>query len=148
MNLGVGTSSISSNRFRRNHLGSRLVPVLILAGLLSACLSTPITRYEGENSTRHGQGGSRESIDGIDFWTNGDPPRRYQIIGYTTVESSEGRIGNRILLSRVAAKVQHAGGDAAIRMGERSKSNTAQQIDGITYFENKRIVDLAIIRYR
>jgi hypothetical protein len=33
---------------------------------------------------REGTGGEKKTVDGIDFWANGAPPRKFQIIGFIT----------------------------------------------------------------
>ena len=52
----------------------------------TAMASPEFLSYESKNSIRDGQGGERKTVDGIDFWMRGDPPRRYQVIGSLTDE--------------------------------------------------------------
>jgi hypothetical protein len=63
---------------------TKIFSSLMLASiLLCGCKSTSntkFTEYHG-NEVFQGTGGDEESVDGIDFWTNGDPNRRYQILG-------------------------------------------------------------------
>ncbi|HZW19743.1 hypothetical protein [Noviherbaspirillum sp.] len=115
---------------------------------LTACVPAPIVRHEGASVPQQGYGGARERIGDIDFWTHGSPPGEYRVIGYTTVESQDDLIGRRILLSRVAAQVRRAGGNAAIRISETSKPSIAYQAGGVSRIENRRIVEIAIIQYR
>lgn len=62
-----------------------------------------------------GRGGTRTTTDGIDFWTMGDPPRRYQVIGVITDKRGTGLFAKQaIAASNVAKAVHDAGGDAAI----------------------------------
>lgn len=60
------------------------VAVLSLAltfGLQQA-LAEGFTPYEGKDAVQEGTGGSKKTVDGIDFWSNGAPPRKFQIIGF------------------------------------------------------------------
>lgn len=114
---------------------------------LAACVA-PIQRYEGTPEVRYGTGGAREVVDGVDVWTHGEPPRAYERIGYTSVESPEGWIGNRILLSRIAGRVREAGGDAALLGEARTRLESLHKAGGQMLAENRRIVEITIIRYR
>lgn len=77
--------------------------------------------YEARNSVVEGQGGSRTEKDGVDFWTMGDPPRRYQIIGIIRDNRGTGLFhGNAIGSSGIAKKVREVGGDAAILLNQDS----------------------------
>jgi hypothetical protein len=40
--------------------------------------------YEGPDAVQTGTGGAKITKNGVDFWTNGTPPRRYQIFGFLT----------------------------------------------------------------
>ena len=68
-----------------------------------------------------GQGGERTVIDGIDVWTHGDPPKRYQVLGSLTDERKNhssflGLVSNpaKRLNADIAQATKAAGGDAAI----------------------------------
>ena len=101
-----------------------LVPSVVIA---AACMAIPAgakTRfepYEARNSVVEGQGGSRTTKDGVDFWTTGDPPRRYQIIGIIRDNRGTGAFfGNAIGSSGIAKKVHEVGGDAVILLNQNS----------------------------
>lgn len=134
--------------FRKPNL--RLVLLLGAASLaLAACIQAPLTPYEGTSAVRYGTGGARESVDGVDVWTQGEPSGPYEIIAYTTVESPDDWLGNRILLSRVASRVREARGDAAVFLKERSKYGALQGYrDRTAISESRRVVQIAIVRYR
>lgn len=82
--------------------------------------------YEGRNATVEGQGGTRRTAAGIDIWSNGAPPRRYQLLGVASVELGEG-VGHQAMVDRaLASQVKKADGDAAILVGsDRSVSGIA-----------------------
>ncbi|WP_376989765.1 hypothetical protein [Cupriavidus numazuensis] len=87
-------------------------------------------------------------MDGIDIWTRGEPSGPYEVLAYTTVESPEGWIGGRILLSRVAERVRAAGGDAAGLGAERSRVDSTPVDRGRSMLESLRMVEITIVRYR
>ena len=60
-----------------------------------------------------GSGGTKATTEGVDFWTAGKPPRRYQMIG-TITDSSEGKLLSAIPTSELAKKVREFGGDALL----------------------------------
>jgi hypothetical protein len=55
--------------------------------LLTACAHTNFTEYRGP-SVVAGKGGTVKNGDGIDIWENGDPDRKYQILG--VIDDSRG----------------------------------------------------------
>jgi hypothetical protein len=82
-------------------------------------------QYEGRNAIHDGQGGERKTVEGIDFWMNGDPPRRYQVLGSLTDRRHEtglfGAIRMSTLDSDIAKAARAAGGDAVVLAGEDSE---------------------------
>jgi hypothetical protein len=100
---------------------------VIVAGFAALIASEPAnskTRfeaYDARDSIVEGKSGSRIEKDGIDFWTMGDPPRRYQIIGIIRDNRGKGVFhGNAIGSSGIAKKVREVGGDAAILLNQNS----------------------------
>jgi len=71
---------------------------------------------------KDGQGGERTTIDGTDIWKQGDPPRRYQILGAITDERCNCNALFRKVISAldsdIAKATKAAGGDAAILQSE------------------------------
>jgi len=94
------------------------------AAAMWTCSAEGKTRYESyeaRNSVVEGQGGARSTKDGIDFWTAGDPPRRYQIIGIIRDNRGTGLLhGNALGSSGIAKKVREVGGDAVILLNQNS----------------------------
>jgi hypothetical protein len=71
--------------------------------------------YEGEAVIKTGTGGTKLTKNGIDYWTSGEPPRRFQVIGLITDKRDEVWDGGHAVGSpSVAGKVKKAGGDAVI----------------------------------
>jgi hypothetical protein len=90
--------------------------------LVCGCSTPKFEEYHGSEILQ-GKGGELHSVDGIDFWENGDPDRKYKILG--DIEESPKQ---RPALGRVSrlfsnpddrdsavAKVAHEkGGDAVV----------------------------------
>jgi hypothetical protein len=93
----------------------RVCQLLILA-VVAGCASTNFQQYEGRNGSQivEGEGGTKEIIDGIEYWGSGTPPRRYQILGMVTIEDFDNVLGNRRIRQAIADEVKAAGGDAAV----------------------------------
>jgi len=100
---------------------------LCLAGALA--LSSPasakivFSAYDGPNAVVTGKGGAKITEQGIDWWTDGDPPRSYRILGLLTDDRGTGRFnGDTIGSKKVAGKVRDLGGNAVIvyRQSERT----------------------------
>ena len=75
--------------------------------------------YEGKPVIRTGEGGSKLAKNGIDYWTSGEPPRRYLVIG--TIEDKRDEMwdgGHAIGSPSIAEKVKKAGGNAVIIQSE------------------------------
>lgn len=107
--------------------GAMMKALFYCLGIAAAMAAHPLSAktryeaYEARNSVIEGQGGSRTTKDGVDFWTTGDPPRRYQIIGIIRDNRGTGALhGNAIGSSGIAKKVREVGGDAVILLNQNS----------------------------
>jgi hypothetical protein len=108
--------------FRRHTPMKRIAAALALAFYTGPALASDFLTYEGRDAIHEGRGGERKSVDGIDFWMSGDPPRRYQVLG--SIEDRRHQSG-LIGLARMSAldhdmaKIAKAnGGDAVILEGQ------------------------------
>jgi hypothetical protein len=100
---------------------SQLIPIAFALSLI-ACASTDFQAIESQQPiVAQGSAGTRKVVDGMDIWTSGAPPRKYQVIG--VIEDKRG--GGILPMSQyehdIAAKVRKAGGDAAIVAGTASQ---------------------------
>lgn len=97
------------------------IALAIAVAASAAEAKTRYETYEARNSVVEGHGGSRTTKDGVDFWTTGDPPRRYQIIGVIRDNRGTGVLhGNAVGSSGIAKKVREVGGDAVILLNQNS----------------------------
>ena len=101
------------------------VPLAIIATLMTAApvsARAKFVAYEGKDAISEGRGGTKVVAHGVDFWTTGEPPKRFQVLGIITDKRGTGWIaGDAIGSSSVATKVKEVGGDAVIVMGQSSK---------------------------
>ncbi len=134
-----------------------------LAIALTASMAQAKTRYEpyeARNSVVEGQGGSRTTKDGVDFWTTGDPPRRYQIIGIIRDNRGTGFLnGKAIGSSGISKKVREVGGDAVILLnqnssvtgiwssGQSSTYGNQSTGSGISIPIEERVTTFAVVKY-
>jgi hypothetical protein len=63
---------------------------------------------------RMGNGGTRVTVEGVDIWENGEPPRKYKIVGIIEDQRPGHPAWNDSRNTAVAQKTKEHGGDAAI----------------------------------
>ncbi len=86
-----------------------------LAAVLAGCAQTQYQQFEGRGAQIvEGQGGTKEVIDGYEVWDNGNPPRRYRILGVVQIEDSEGYLARQRVRSALVEKIKAVGGSAAV----------------------------------
>lgn len=93
---------------------------LALGGHASA--RAKFTAYEGKDAIVDGRGGTKVTKDGIDFWTTGEPPRRFQVLGVLTDKRGTGLFaGDAVGAPSVVKRIQELGGSAAIVLNQKSQ---------------------------
>ena len=100
---------------------TNLLPSLIAVLVLSGCASTEYKTYEGRNTVYEGEGGTRSTINGIDFWENGEPPRKFKIIGIIDDERPSGILAMAMQKGSIAKKAKAAGGDGVLLLSSGSQ---------------------------
>jgi hypothetical protein len=70
---------------------------------------------------RAGGQGTRKIVDGVDIWTTGEPPRKYQVLGIINDERVQAPFEMQRYYHDVAAKVKQAGGNGAIEAYSNSQ---------------------------
>ena len=98
----------------------RFIISTMLVFALAGCATVDFQPYEGKNNLYEGEGGTKVVVDGIDFWANGSPPRKYSIIGMVVSEIGSGVGDEAIIRSSVAGEVKKQGGDAAVQVNNNS----------------------------
>jgi hypothetical protein len=121
---------------------------LFLLALLAGCATTDYQPYEGKTSLREGDGGTKVTVDSIDFWANGTPPRKFSILGFVTSEIGSGYGDEYLIRSAVAAQAKQVGGNAAIQINNNTSfAGILQTSPGIYMAVNARQMKFAIVKY-
>ena len=100
----------------------RFLGAVLLAALVG-CTTTTFQPYETRSNVFTGNGGTKTVVDGIDFWENGDPPRKFKILGVIDDDRPRGWIVEMSLTGDIVAKAIAAGGDAVILAASDSYVN-------------------------
>jgi hypothetical protein len=121
------------------HWGFEAMKRLALAAALAvtatvtasaAFAGTHFYTYEGKDTVREGTGGAKEVVGGVDFWIEGSPPRRFQLIGVLTDDRLKtglfGIIAMADLKRDMARHVRKVGGDAVVM------TQTEDTVEGAT----------------
>jgi hypothetical protein len=122
----------------------------------SPAFADTYAEYSGPNAIIEGQGGTKISKHGIDFWTSGAPYGRFQILGVYTDERSDRLIaGDAIGSKSIAKKVLKLGGNGVIVLDRNSQyggSNVRVNDFGAGPFARSRAynlvtAELVVVRY-
>ena len=57
-----------------------LLAVLVLS-LVAGCATTEYKSFEAKDNVFEGKSGTKVVIDGMEFWDNGEPPRKFKVLG-------------------------------------------------------------------
>ena len=126
----------------------RLIIFVLIAFTLAACATVDFQPYEGKNNLYEGEGGTKVVVDGIDFWANGSPPRKYSIIGMVVSEIGSGVGDEAIIRSSVAGEVKKQGGDAAVQVNNNSSfAGAIRAAPGFFMAAGVRRMQFAVVKY-
>src|SRR5947208_8950645 len=136
-------------------MNHRILFLLAITVLCVGCTSTDFQSWEGRNSVVEGRGGTRKVVDGMDVWTFGDPPRRFQVLGVIQDERPGGRLYVAQLNHDVVQKARERGGNAVILVSSASQlrgyytegSANAYGFDATTVPITRRSSTYIVIRY-
>lgn len=99
---------------------SALFTVLLLVGC--ACATTDYKAFEGKlDGVVEGKGGAKVVVDNMDIWDDGEPPRKFKIIGFIDDNRSNSRIPMMFLRGALVDKARKAGGDAIIKLNTQAQ---------------------------
>lgn len=126
----------------------RFTMLMILAFTLVGCATVDFQPYEGKNNLYEGEGGTKVVVDGIDFWANGSPPRKYSIIGMVVSEIGSGVGDEAIIRSSVAGEVKKRNGDAAVQVNNNSSfAGVIRTAPGFYMAAGVRRMQFAVVKY-
>lgn len=115
------------------------MPLALAAALfgLVSCATTTFTALPPQgDGIYQGKGGTKSVVEGMDIWSDGDPPRRYRVLGLI----EDQRPGEAKTMSELGAdvvsKARAVGGQALIQLSFRSDVVGVKDVDpstGITH---------------
>jgi hypothetical protein len=147
---GEGTRAVA-----RTTMKIRMLTVLFAAALLlGGCSSMKFTAYQ-VSGVFQGKGGIEREVDGVDFWEDGEPGRKYKILGL--IEQSHGQrlplglgrlthssSGSGDHDSAIAKLAHKKGGDAVIILIGNEEGFDAEDDSGRHHRRHRKIV---VIKY-
>jgi len=95
--------------------------IIFLALILTACATTEFKIYEGRSDVIYGKGGTKVVVDSIEIWENGEPPRKFKVIGIIEDERPGGRLPMSQLQKDIVKKAHEYGGDAIVKIDSQSQ---------------------------
>ncbi|UUZ63391.1 hypothetical protein LP417_28225 [Polaromonas sp. P1-6] len=98
-----------------------VVTMLLAASLLAGCATTEYKAFEGKGNVIEGKGGTKVVVDGMEIWDNGEPPRKFKVLGIIDDERPGGLIPMSQLRSDMVKKAREAGGDAVVQLNSQSQ---------------------------
>jgi len=120
----------------------------LVAIALLGCATVDYQSYESKNNLYEGDGGTKVVVDGVDFWANGAPPRKFSIVGMIVSEIGSGVGDEAIIRSTVAGEVKRRGGHAAVQVTNNSSfAGVVRTAPGIYMAAGVRRMQFAVIRY-
>jgi hypothetical protein len=126
----------------------RFIVFIMLACILAGCATVDFQPYEGKNNLYEGEGGTKVVVDGIEFWANGSPPRKYSIIGMVVSEIGSGYGDEALIRSAVASEVKKKGGDAAVQVNNNSAfAGIIRTALGFYMAAGVRRMQFAVVKY-
>jgi hypothetical protein len=100
---------------------SRFLLLVLALALFAGCATTRYKPYETKNNLFEGRGGTKEVVDGMEVWDNGDPPRRFKVLGIIEDKRPGGIIPMSALAGDMVRKAREAGGDAIVQLSNESQ---------------------------
>lgn len=97
---------------------------LLLAGLffvITGCATTEFKPFEAKVNAFEGVGGTKTVVAGMEVWDNGEPPRKFSVLGIIEDERPGGPIPMSSLKSDIVQKAKEVGGDAVIQLNSNSQ---------------------------
>ena len=135
---------------------------LAIALLISGCslVKTDYKSFEGSQSgIIKGKGGAKVIIDEMDIWDDGEPPRKFKVLGFIDDVRETGLL-EMTSRSNIVKKAKEAGGDAVIKLHTQSQLESLYSAGGASAYaygvhihersynsSDKRTSKYAVIKY-
>ena len=94
--------------------------LLAVCILIAGCASTNYSTFEG-GRVIEGTGGTKKTVEGMDIWNNGSPPRKYKIVGIIDDVRRDALIQMSLQEKALVKKAREAGGDAILFLDSKSE---------------------------
>jgi hypothetical protein len=121
-----------------------LIAVAVVAMLCTSCSTTTFTEYRGKG-VLEGKGGTVRVVDGIDFWENGEPDRKYKILGVIDDSRGEGLISRSGKDGAIAKVVRERCGDAVVFASSTREFRGVDLDSGAARY--RRITKVVVVKY-
>ena len=122
--------------------------IITLSVFLTGCATVDFQPYEGKNNLYEGNGGTKIVVDGIDFWANGTPPRKYTIIGMVVSEVGSGVGDESLIRDAVASEVKKQQGNAAIQVNNNTSfAGIIRTAPNLYMATGVKSMQFAVVRY-
>ena len=95
--------------------------ILFAMLLLAGCTTTEYKDFEGKDNVIEGKGGTKVVVDGMEIWDNGEPPRKFKVLGIIDDTRPGGPLPMSFLRSSMVGKAREVGGDAIIQLSSNSQ---------------------------
>ena len=134
-------STLDARTMMKRH---HLVAVAVGMILLTSCSTTNFTEYHDQNILE-GKGGTIRVVKGIDIWENGEPDRKYQILGVIDDSRNDGLIPQIRKDTAIALVARERGGDAVILSDSSLEIRDVDMNDGVARY--RRMTKILLVRY-
>jgi hypothetical protein len=129
-------------------MGRSIIFIMLLSLIAAGCATTDYQPYEGKNNLYEGEGGTKVVVNGVDFWANGMPPRKFSILGVVTSEIGSGYGDVDLIRSAVAAETRSRGGDAAIQINDNTSfAGIVRMTPGFYMATGVKSMRFAVVKY-
>ena len=126
----------------------RWILVVWLSLVAAGCATADYQPYEGKNNLYEGEGGTKVVVNGVDFWANGLPPRKFSILGVVTSEIGSGIGDVDLIRSAVASETKSKGGDAAIQINDNTSFAGVVRMTPMMYMAyGVKTMRFAVVKY-
>jgi hypothetical protein len=107
-----------------------LSAVVACALCVGGCASTTYRPFESRSDgIVNGKGGTQTVQEGMEVWNNGDPPRRYKVLGFIDDERPGDAKSMSRLFGDVVKQAREVGGQALIQVRSQSQVTGYQSTD-------------------
>jgi len=109
---------------------SKITVSFLLASTLAVSaapsFAQEFTAYEGKKAVAEGDGGAKKTVEGIDFWSDGSPPRKFKLIGYITDTRNKSGLFGMISMSNLEGSIAEVaktnGADAVVLLSSEAET--------------------------